>query len=88
MKKIFKYKLMVSDGPLSAQLPVDARILHIQADGDQLIDIWAEVNPEADNTYRTFIIFGTGQPTTYPNKIHIGTVMTPHKLVWHVFELV
>lgn len=88
MKRIFKYKLRVTDTQ-KISMPVGAEILTVGVQED-FICIWALVNDDHAIEERTFEIFGTGNPIHGDMGIsrnYLGTVfMHDGKLVWHIFE--
>lgn len=94
---IWKFSLVVRDGPQEVAMPRRAIILDcFQQDPlqecDGLIQFWALVNPNMLLEIRTFRIYGTGHPIAdeqVDQLAHIATVpMLDGKLIWHVFEIV
>ncbi|MBL4904338.1 MAG: hypothetical protein JKY62_17070 [Desulfocapsa sp.] len=85
MKIIYKYKL--GQHPAVIEMPVGAKVLHVDAQHGHLM-LWAEVDedPHAPTEERTFLIIGTG--FSFPEELKkefIGTVLQGY-LVWHIFE--
>lgn len=86
MIEIWKYRLE----PLVTQpisMPYGAEILYVGCQGEDLF-LWAQVNPYTGPESRIFSVIGTGMGFQ-PNEkwLHIGSVITPIGLVWHVFEI-
>ncbi len=85
MKTIYKYEIPIGGGEVN--LPDDAKILSVGAQGKSLF-LWAEVSPERSEYPRHIEVFGTGHQITYDvgiSREFIGTAfMGP--LVWHVYE--
>jgi hypothetical protein len=71
-------------GVVGVDMPVDARVLHVHAQGNDIC-LWAHVSPDAPLVTRHFTVTGTGHPT--PRGEYVGTAHTPPD-VWHVWELV
>ena len=69
-------------------MPKGAEILSVQTQND-IICIWAEVEPLAKKEERTFEIFGTGfslpELNLEEDRRHLGTCQTG-QLVFHVYE--
>lgn len=87
MKTIYKYALRVTDEQ-RVDLPRGAVVRLVAVQGHALC-LWAEVDPEAPLSSRTFRIYGTGHPIlTTDDEIlfYVGSVvMDP--FVWHVYEV-
>ena len=84
-QKVYKYPIEPIPGVVQeTTIPQDATIVHAAAQ-EQLICLWAQVDPLAPPGDRGFQVVGTGQDI--PNgATHRGTVhMQP--FVWHVYEL-
>ena len=85
MKTIYKYEIPVGGGEVN--LPDDAKILSVGAQGKSLF-LWAEVSPERSEYPRHIEVFGTAHQITCDvgiSREFIGTAfMGP--LVWHVYE--
>lgn len=83
---IFKYDFERHEMRAEHWMPVGAKIVHVAKQGERAC-IWAEVDPNAENELRKFVIVGTGQ--TYPdNFVHVGTFFSDPTgtLVWHIME--
>ncbi len=89
--KVYKYAI-----PRTAdswvEMPEGAKILCVD-EQDDLIVIWALVDPKAQKEKRHFSIVGTGWDTR-DGLVYIGTVFSrnpatgfPNGFVWHVFEV-
>jgi hypothetical protein len=90
VKKIFKYDLRVTDVD-HVKMPDGAQIIHVDWQGPniQQLQLWAVVDPDAPLFDREFRVIGTGHPIAdLPDLQHIGTVVQPIGLVWHVFEVI
>ena len=91
MKTILKYMLSV-DKCQSQTLPYNAKIIHVDSQGDNMY-IWAEVDTqEPMSETRMFSVFGTGHEIpklTNAEYKHLGTVeMYDGSLIWHVYEVI
>jgi hypothetical protein len=87
MKKIYKYQLEWNDRQ-ELLLPLDATILSV-AIQNQVLCVWAIVDPDAEPEPRVFYIAGTGHEPPPPEKkaVFVGTVHWLEKgLVFHVFR--
>ena len=85
MKTIFKYCIDLH-GTI-ARLPEDAQILTVSVQ-DNRICLWALVDTNKPNIFRSFVVYGTGQDMTNTiNRLkYIGTVHI-NPFVWHIFEV-
>lgn len=85
MITIYKYYL----GP-PIQIPQDAKILSVQAQGDGIY-LWALVDTDKPTVTRVFTRIGTGwnlsDETDLFNQTYISTVQDRDGFVWHIFEL-
>jgi len=85
MKKIFKYKLMIT-GLQTVVMPKDAEILSVQVQYNDIC-IWALVDPKNELIERGFNIFGTGHEIPETVGKYIGTFQIDDgRLVFHLFE--
>jgi hypothetical protein len=54
-----------------------------------VLQLWAEVFPEAPKTDRVFHVYGTGWPVD-SGDVYVGTAVQEdeygHEFVWHVYE--
>lgn len=85
--EIWKFPLMRKTSQV-VEMPVNAVILTLQFQMNTPY-IWAMVDPDAEKEYRTFLIFGTGEPITKCDGYdytYIGTFLSSGVYVWHVFE--
>lgn len=81
---IFKYQIVKPSDRIIA-MPDGAVILSAQNQND-IITIWAMVNPENPKRPRVFDVVGTGGVVPDGIRQFIGTVQISG-YVWHVFEL-
>lgn len=88
---IWKFTERVDDS-VEVRMPATlVRWLHVAAEGNAHITLWAEVEPHErlrgylPHTWARVWVRGTGHPMTGDEGTHIGTVTTPDGLVWHVF---
>jgi hypothetical protein len=82
------WKFTLEPGHTSVEMPVGARVLDAQPQGD-VLQLWALVDPEAPRTWRDFYVVGTGHelPETAVEWKHISTVQFKGgRLIVHVFE--
>ena len=63
-------------------MPTEARIVHVDGETETL---WAEVDPEAERTKRTFRVFGTGHLLP-DGAVHVYT-WESGRFVWHLYEV-
>lgn len=83
LQQIWKFPLaMYDDGSADVEMPADARVLHVGAQG-RTICLWAMVSPDAERITRKFRVVGTGWPIAKMGR-YIGTVHVDG-YVWHVF---
>ena len=85
MKTIYKWTL--TPGSTDLHMPTGAQVLTVQMQGTQP-QLWALVDPKQPKEWRTFDIFGDGNPVPNdPLLIYVATFqMDGGSLVWHVFE--
>lgn len=85
-RKIWKYTL-AELGRQYLQMPAGAQILTVQLQ-DDMVQLWAIVDPNAEKVERVIDIYGTGHqmPDVGPGE-YLGTFqMHGGALVFHVFE--
>ena len=80
---IYKYKLKI-EIVQTIKMPANARILSIQAQGNELC-LWAEVFAENQLDERTFLIRGTGQAFAKGSDVYLATVQVGG-FYWHIYE--
>lgn len=85
-REVWKFPVEVT-GNGKVRMPSGAQVLSVgcQAGWPEVVLIWAEVDPEAPDETREFVIVGTGRPLPKDRGAHIGTVQTQEGLVWHVW---
>jgi len=85
---VWKYSLETRDVQ-DVEMPKNANIIHC-AEQNNVICLWAEVEPDAPKITKTFYIVGTGwdhRPECLLR--HVGSVVESHRpLVWHIYEKV
>lgn len=87
MKTIWKYTMSLHKGN-EFDIPRGGKVIHVQLKGADVIDFWAEVDPQATKEKRKFTIRGTGHETE-EEYIYCGTAASPgFPLVWHLYEIV
>lgn len=82
--EIWKFKLhpfVIQD----VKMPSHARVLSAAFQGDTL-QVWAVVVPSNTVQNRRFFVAATGQPSEETVGAFVGTVFSPHGLVFHVFD--
>ena len=88
MYAIYKYPLRFNSiGAETIDMPVGARILSVQMQGDT-ITLWALVQPGSKTETVRFTMIGTGWelPDDFATKnLYLGTVQY-ESLVWHIFK--
>jgi len=94
MKRIFKYKIEITDEQVIL-LPPSGDILHFGLQND-VPYIWVKVDPERTTVKRWFKLVGTGHRFEDGFKVdgnnhildYIGTVVGhQNTFVWHLFEM-
>ncbi len=89
MKTIWKFPMEVVDRQDIA-MPEGAEVLAVGVQGvkDDILVLWAKVDPNAPSVDRHFAIIGTGRPAPEDaDSRYIGTVQFAYGLlVWHIFE--
>jgi hypothetical protein len=83
---IFKYELPDHPCRFSLPMPERAEVLSFgQQDGTLVL--WALLDPAINDRARQFQLVFTGKDCTVRNTDRfVGTVTTPDRLVWHLFE--
>lgn len=90
-KKIFKYPLK----QLARQhvlIPYESEILHVGVQrnpltGEEVITLWASVDPDENLVEWEFRIVGTGWDVP-ENGEHVGTVeLADGNFIWHIYDL-
>ncbi len=85
MIKIYKYPFGLLTGPaVTLDLPFGAIVLKV-AEQNEMITLWAEVDPELDTIKRTFIIRGTGHEVPEGQLEYLDSVFI-RGYVWHIYE--
>ena len=91
MKVVHKFPVPLRGAMSSVGMPKEAKLLHFDAQGDELF-VWALVDPDELMEYRTFFIAGTGHTLPEQNihiHEHVGSCMMRNgALVWHLFEVI
>lgn len=83
---IYKYPVPPAPSKFILMLPKGAEILCVQMQSGEP-QIWALVDPGAEEEERKFVTLGTGRQYKKLSKSqYIGTFQTPF-FVWHVFEI-
>ena len=84
--RIWKWTLTISDRQ-TLHLPKDAKILSVQPQND-CPQLWALCDEYAENTPRTFAMYGTGHIVPGEHGTFIGTFqLRDGHLVFHLFEV-
>jgi hypothetical protein len=83
MRTVYKYDLIL--GYNSLYLPEGSKVVHV---GEQYgnLTMWVEHTIANSASYRTFNVYGTGQPFLDDNAVHVGTAVMSNGLVWHVYD--
>ena len=82
--RVYKYPIKIDDGVL-LDMPAGAEVVHVGLQND-VVCLWAIVDPSAEPEPRMFFVVGTGHPIPGEAGRHVGTVPTHGgKYVWHVF---
>lgn len=86
MKTVWKYGLPKLTTTV-LEMPVGAEFLHTAVQ-DDVVTIWALVNPAARLENRTFTVYGTGHVIQNPDDLtYLGSCLEDGgRFVWHVFE--
>lgn len=81
---IYKYPLTLDGFSEEIEMPLGARILTLQTQGD-IPTLWAIVDPRELMETRLFGAIGTGHPVP-ANGSYVGT-WQDGPYVWHLFEI-
>lgn len=77
--------------PKEILIPIGAEIVHVEVQGSAP-QMWAIVDPQAENEVRQFLIFGTGVDLNVLGaesaELHHRATFLIQGFVWHLFELV
>lgn len=85
--KIWKFPLRVTDVQHVIDMPVGAKLLDVQMQGDDCC-MWALCNEHAPKELRRIAIYGTGNPIPDDPGEYVATFqMRGGSLVFHVFDL-
>ena len=79
-------KIVYKWGPVTGDpLFIEGRVVHVGYQGEHNVYVWTEVELDNDIIYnkRYVNIYGNGQHYTGQ---HLGTVVMPSGLVWHIVE--
>ena len=87
--KVFKYRLEMTDGWQTVEMPAGARVVMVGSHWSNSSSkgfpmIWAEVTEGAPMERRLFRIYGTGHKID-DNDVWVGSFQQP-PYVWHVYE--
>lgn len=88
-RTIWKYPFHVNDSVV-IEMPIGAKIIPFVGGAmpyDDMLFIWAEVDPEAEREDRVLHVVGTGNPMPQRPMRHIGTCPNG-RFVWHVYEAI
>lgn len=70
-------------GPLGFDLTeIEGRPTHVGVQSGQIY-VWTIKNYKGENTKRNVRLYATGEPF---DGLVVGSVVTPHELVWHVIQ--
>jgi hypothetical protein len=83
MKTIHKY---IVTGRNETLMPIGAKILHVNMQGRDIC-MWALVDKEVMQEYRTFEVVGTGWELD-ENMFYVGTCFDSDSFVWHIMEII
>lgn len=83
---IYKYTLQGIEGQTIIEMPDGAFILHVASVND-VVCVWACVDPDEPIVKRTLALVGTGSLYS-PSGLYVGSAITLNgRVVWHVFDL-
>lgn len=86
-RTIHKYYLTTGTFGAAYLLPVGAKILSFGNQRETCV-LWAEVDPDAPEVCRQFVVYGTGHPMPDNPGIYIGTALfAGGDLVLHAYEV-
>lgn len=89
INRIFKYQLTEKYCRIS--IPENAMILSVQHQKEfDTVVLWVKVDPEANEEYRYFRLFETGEEIHYSKNKgygYLNTIQLDSGLVYHVFEV-
>jgi hypothetical protein len=85
---VWKYPFL--DWSEKFSMPAEARVVHVDvqhgAAAQEVICLWALVDPEKAQEERRFEIYASGQAAD-PDSVYVGTAIRRSGTVWHVFEM-
>lgn len=86
MRKIWKFPIAL--GPVELNLPEDAHMLTVQAQGEQVC-LWALCDPTKDLKVRQLVTYGTGHSINIDDGLKYLNTFQLHEgaLVFHAFEI-
>jgi hypothetical protein len=89
MRRIYKYELHSGSKETDIYLPKDAEFLDVQMQGSKACVwfIFDKVNEYSTLPYRTFRVYGTGEPIEDERAKYLKTFHSP-PFVWHFFEVI
>jgi hypothetical protein len=86
VKTIWKYPLNINDETQRIRFRKDAQILTVQMQNGEAF-LWAKVDSEAPEEYRTITSFGTGHKIPENWNLQFISTVQDDPYVWHFFEL-
>lgn len=92
MRTIWKYELPIGDVAGEIEMPLGARIIHVDQQRSMVATMWAEIPvppgvppSELATERRAFVVVGTGHTIPGDGLTHVGTVLDG-PFVWHLYE--
>lgn len=83
MRIIYKYELEI-DNINTIIMPSEHVILKV-AEQDGKLFFWAEVETNAEEIGKIFMIYGTGQELSHSGFGYLDSVIMSSGLVWHIY---
>jgi hypothetical protein len=79
------WKYLIPTAAFDVEMPVGARIVHVDKPHGGAPAFWAIVDPIAPVETRRFRVYGTGH--NIGEGTYLGTFEPEHGLIFHLFEL-
>lgn len=86
MRTIWKYRVKVEAGGATVLMPSGATVVGalLAPDREREIDVYADVDPDAERRSRRLVVTGTG--FVVPPAVRHVAVVKDGPFVWHVFD--
>jgi len=87
MREVWKYKIRILNELQTIRIPKGATVLSVGVQDTSAV-MWAEVDPEAEEESRYFLLYGTGEDLRTGGRqlLYRGTIQIGF-YVYHLYEL-